>query len=430
VSAAAVPARRPLTALTAVPLALVVGAGVAVALAGAGTHGFLVPIEYRGVRGWIDGPLAPLGIAVSRTAFAAELVVMTAGYVGVLALGDAVDERLVLIATGALHVLFGLAPPLLSTDVMSYVDYARLAAVHHLSPYRSAPWAAPHDVVFRFVHWRGTRSAYGPLFTAATWPLGLVSPVVALWVLKGAAALAGLACVGLVWRIARRLGRSPSFAAAAFGLNPVVVVWTVGGGHNDMLMLATLLGGVLLVLERRELGAGAAVLVALGIKATAGLALPFALLGSRRRGRLALGAALGAIAVVAVGYLGFSDHAVGLLDVLHKERLLISQQSVAHGVLRLLGLQEDARTRLALTAALAGSLVLLVLAAWRRRIGWVAAIGWALLAAVVTSTWTVPWYTIWPLPFAAAARDRRLLAATLALQASTLAYVVAGLAGA
>jgi alpha-1,6-mannosyltransferase len=427
VNAAALPARRALTRLTAVPVALVLGAGVAIALAGAGTHGFLVPIEYRGVRAWIDGPLAPLGMAVSRTTFAGELVAMTAGYAALLALGDAIDERVVLVATGALYVLLGLAPPLLSTDVMSYVDYARLAAVHHLSPYRSAPWAAPHDVVFRFVHWRGTRSAYGPLFTAATWPLGLLSPVVALWVLKSAAALAGVACVALVWRIARHLGRSPAFAVAAFGLNPLVIVWTLGGGHNDMLMLAALLGGVLLVLERRELGAGAAVLVALGVKATAGLALPFALLGSRRRGRFAAGAALGSAAVAAVGYLAFTDHALGLVGVLHNERLLISQQSVAYGVLRLLGLQPDAHTRLALTALGGAALALLVLTAWRRRIDWIAAIGWALLAVVVTSTWTVPWYTIWALPFAAATRDRRLLAATLMLEASTLAYVVAGL---
>jgi hypothetical protein len=37
---------------------------------------------------------------------------------------------------------------------------------------------------------------------------------------------------------------------------------------------------------------------------------------------------------------------------------------------------------------------------------------------VVSSTWLLGWYTVWPLPFAAVAADRRrrLLVATLALQ--------------
>jgi hypothetical protein len=55
---------------------------------------------------------------------------------------------------------------------------------------------------------------------------------------------------------------------------------------------------------------------------------------------------------------------------------------------------------------------------WRtwRGYDWVAASGWALLAISVTSTWLLAWYILWPLPLAVIARDRRLLAATLAVQ--------------
>jgi hypothetical protein len=35
----------------------------------------------------------------------------------------------------------------------------------------------------------------------------------------------------------------------------------------------------------------------------------------------------------------------------------------------------------------------------------------------VTSTWLLAWYILWPLPLAVMSRDRRLLAATLGLQA-------------
>jgi hypothetical protein len=57
-----------------------------------------------------------------------------------------------------------------------------------------------------------------------------------------------------------------------------------------------------------------------------------------------------------------------------------------------------------------------LLVAVRRGYDWVAACGWALLALVIASPWLLGWYTVWPLPFAAVSRDRRLLAATLTLE--------------
>jgi hypothetical protein len=65
----------------------------------------------------------------------------------------------------------------------------------------------------------------------------------------------------------------------------------------------------------------------------------------------------------------------------------------------------------------------LVWIAWRvwRGLDWVAATGWALVATVVTATWFLAWYAVWPLAFAAVSRDRRLVVATLILQAFWLA---------
>jgi len=64
---------------------------------------------------------------------------------------------------------------------------------------------------------------------------------------------------------------------------------------------------------------------------------------------------------------------------------------------------------------LAGMLYLL----WRtyRGYDWISASAWALLLVAVTAPWLMPWYTIWPLPLAVISRDRRLLVATLAIQA-------------
>jgi hypothetical protein len=66
---------------------------------------------------------------------------------------------------------------------------------------------------------------------------------------------------------------------------------------------------------------------------------------------------------------------------------------------------------------------------WRtwRGYDWIAASGWALLAISVTSTWLLAWYTLWSLPLAVVTRDRRLLYATLAVQALFIVHQTAPL---
>jgi hypothetical protein len=71
--------------------------------------------------------------------------------------------------------------------------------------------------------------------------------------------------------------------------------------------------------------------------------------------------------------------------------------------------------RTAFTALFGVTLVTMLLRTWRGGDS-LAACGWAYLALVVSSAWLLGWYTVWPLPFAALARGRRLLVATLALQ--------------
>lgn len=48
---------------------------------------------------------------------------------------------------------------------------------------------------------------------------------------------------------------------------------------------------------------------------------------------------------------------------------------------------------------------------------WLTYLGWRFIAFIVCSSWVVPWYTIWALPLAAISPSRRLLYATLLIQA-------------
>jgi hypothetical protein len=49
-----------------------------------------------------------------------------------------------------------------------------------------------------------------------------------------------------------------AFAAAAYGLNPVVLFLAVGSGHNDVLVALSIIGAVALLTSRGRCGGGRA----------------------------------------------------------------------------------------------------------------------------------------------------------------------------
>src|SRR3954453_4944564 len=260
---------------------------------------------HHGLPTSIRGPLHGLGLALSGTEFAALFIVLGVCYPGVLLFGHSVRFRVGIGAIVALHLVFLVAPPLLSSDIFNYVGYARLDAVHHLNPYIHPLSAAPTDPSYIYVGWPLNTPAYGPLFTLGSLPLGWVSFTAGIWLLKLSATVASLACVALVWLCAARLGRPAMPAALFFGLNPVLLAYAVGGGHNDLLMLVAALGGIYMLLAGRESGM-AAIVVAVAVKSSSVVVLPFALLGSRRPLKaiiwgVAAAAIIGAATLIAFG---------------------------------------------------------------------------------------------------------------------------------
>jgi alpha-1,6-mannosyltransferase len=324
---------------------------------------------------------------------------------------------------------------LLSHDAFSYLDYARLGVVHGLDPYIHAPDAVPGDPAFADVTWTEATSAYGPLFTLATYPLAWLGVGLAVAALKAVAALSVLALAVLVSRLAAWRGVDPVRAAAFVALNPLVLVHVVGGAHNDGLMMLAAMLGVAALLVGREAGAGAALAAAVAIKAAAGFIAPFALLATARPqpptgrfvksgltnrpvGRLLAGAAGAALAIGVAAYAGFGWdwlHAFGLAG---ENQSRTSHLSIPITVARLGGLGTDPLRAAALAAYAA---VFVYLIAWTWRGGdWIRAGGWAALGLLLASSWLLPWYLVWPLPLAAISRDRPLQLLTLALTAYQL----------
>jgi alpha-1,6-mannosyltransferase len=342
-----------------------------------------------------------------------------------------VDPRVTkwaLVLVLALELIVFAGPILLSTDVFSYIAYARMGVVHGINPYLHGPDAISGDPVFRYVgqDWLKVETAYGPLYTLLSYTIAPLGVVGALWGMKLYALLASLATLALTWHVARKLTLDPVFALLAVGANPLYVIYGLGGAHNDLIMLALMTGAVALTLAGRDALAGAAVVVGALVKATVAVMLPFMVL-SRRRPAAVYGALVALALGALVAYLAFGVHGVNIVSALNRDSAFVSTDSFPNELAHLVGkpgvfpVDHD---------LLKAALVLIVLhLLWRtwRGYDWVAASGWALLAISVTSTWLLAWYILWPLPLAALTRDRRLLWAILFVQALFLLHQTAPL---
>ncbi|HEX2015876.1 MAG TPA: polyprenol phosphomannose-dependent alpha 1,6 mannosyltransferase MptB [Solirubrobacteraceae bacterium] len=399
-------------AVIALITGMVAGTALVVLDAAAGRSGLVPPSPH--IAAYLDG----VGSRLDFPTFIYVLLTMSLCFAGLLALARRVRPRTLVAAIVILHVIVFVGPVLLSQDIFSYVAYGRLGVVHGLNPFVHGPSAIPHDHIYRLVgiQWRHVPSAYGPLFTLISYPLTPLGIEGAMWGFKVLGTLASLATVWLVWRSAQRLGRDPVLPAMVVGLNPVLVLYGVGGAHNDLIMVALMMLGVWLSLGVRDGWGAGAVVAAAAVKATAVAVLPFMLLGRRRSGVIT-GALAAAVAVGLVSLVAFGVHSLDFVSVLRRQQSFVSFDSFPTEVTHLFGLPGVFPVdRLLLRGALIGMVVYLLVAVWRGY-DWVSGAAWAMLAIAVTTTWLLAWYTLWTLPLAAIARDRRVLVATLGVQA-------------
>jgi Glycosyltransferase family 87 len=407
-------------------LFVLLAASAAIAAGGAAQRLiYFVPASLHGFPGWLSGPLHGLHLTMTPTAASVLLLVMSAGYLAALVCARALPVRLAIGAVVALHAVFLIAPPLYSADVFGYVSFARLGAVHHLSPYVHHPAAVAHDPVIPWIRWPNIHTPYGPLFTLASYAVAPMSIAASLWTLKAVAAVTSLACVALTWKAAARLGRDPLPAALFVGLNPLLLAYGVGGAHNDLLLTALALCGVLLAItpgERAAAGSGATFVLAAAVKASALVLMPFALIGRRERVRMLTGAVVAGIVVAIVASVAFGGHLLGFVGSVQQQQGFVAKYSLPNQVglwLGFAGLTEGIRVLFLIGAGAA--IVWLLWRTWKG-MNWIVAAGWATLALLCSTAWLVPWYVVWVLPLAAITDDRKLKAATLLFSA----FVVAG----
>jgi len=392
-----------------IALGTLLAASAAVVLFAASGPSVLVPGSTISFPNWEAGPLHGLigrpitNPTVIGLGWSALLLAMLAAWGVVLASARSLSMRTIAACVLALHLILLLSPPLQLNDVFNYLGYARLGALHHINPYRGVIASERHDPVFQFTSWHNLPSPYGQLFTALTYPLAFLPLSAAYWTLKLLVVLSSLALIALVWRFALALGRDPRVPVLFVAANPVFLMYEVAGFHNDFLMLIPVLAAIMLMRAGRDRAAGAAVTIAVAVKFSAVLLLPFLLLAARparRRVAILTGAAVAAVPLVAVSVALFGLAQPNLAD----QSTLLTDWSIPN----IVGLALRTGGTPVLLKLADVALVLAVILLARRRGELLVDLGWATLALIAGLAWLVPWYVVWLLPLAALGTSVRL----------------------
>jgi alpha-1,6-mannosyltransferase len=200
---------------------------------------------------------------------------------------------------------------------------------------------------------------------------------------------------------------------ALVALNPIYLMYAVGGFHNDFFMLVPMLGAVSLVLAGRDRSAGAVLMLAVAVKFTAVIVLPFLVVAAvtrPRRIRIVVGAAAGAIPLAALSLLLFGF----TIPNLAQQSAVLTDFSIPNILGLLIGAGGGASWLLRLATV---GLVLLVGHQLLRNRNWLSGVGWVTVGLLASLGWLMPWYVIWLLPFAA-------LAGSLALRRVALGATI------
>lgn len=362
---------------------------------------------------WLEGLAGPLGFR----AFLICLLVFTAAYAGVLAYSRRISRRLAIALVAALNIIVFIGPVLISTDVFSYIAYARMAVMHGVNPYLHGPAAIESDPIFKYVgtDWLKATTAYGPLYTLISYPIAPLGLIASVWGMKVEALIGAGVTLWLTWRCAVRRGFDPVPALIVVGANPLWVIYGMGGSHNDIVMLAFMMGAVALTLSQRDFSAGTTIVAGAFVKATAIALLPFMVL-ARRSKRQILGAIAGVVVFAGIGYALFGINGADIFSILTKDSSYVSSDGFPTEFMHLIGKPGVFPVDHMLLKIALGVVVLYLM--WRtwRGYDWVAASGFALLAIAVTSPWMLAWYTLWGLPLSVISKDRRLLISVLVVQ--------------
>ncbi|MDG4666454.1 alpha-(1-_6)-mannopyranosyltransferase A [Mycobacterium sp. 236(2023)] len=360
-------------------------------------------------------------------------------------LGRRVIDRSATEYTMLATTAFWLTPLLLSVPLFSRDTYSYLAQGALLrdgfDPYLVGPVDNPNSLLDNVSPiWTTTTAPYGPAFILVAKFVTVIvgNDVVAGTMLLRLCMLPGLLL--LIWaapRVARHVGASGAAALWICVLNPLVIIHLMGGVHNEMLMVGLMMAGIALCFSGRNVSGVTLIAVAVAVKATAGLALPFMVWVWARRlrdrrgftplkafaaataGSLLVFVAVFAVLSLAAGVgLGWLTALAGSVKIIN---WLTVPTAVANLANSLIGLITPVNFYAVLeTTRIVGIAIIAISAPllwWRyRRTDRDALMGIALVMGVVVLfvPAALPWYYTWPLAVIAALAQSRQSIAVIA----------------
>ncbi len=151
-------------------------------------------------------------------------------------------------------------PAMLSHDLFIYADYGRIMVVYRSNPYFVTPAAVSHDAITRLDDWRYVTAAYGPLwlyicsFLALVLKANAVRYIFAFRLLGLVSHLLNTLLVVVILHMAGRSPRTQLLGGWLYAYNPLALLESCLGAHNDALMVSFVLLGVCLSLwaERKN----------------------------------------------------------------------------------------------------------------------------------------------------------------------------------
>jgi ALG3 protein len=171
-----------------------------------------------------------------------------------------------------------------SLDIFDYLFRGRMLAEFGASPLAVAPAVFGDQPLYDRITWRGQVDTYGPLWEyasgAVAWSVhrlaGRTDSLIAyiLGYRALALALAGVCGVLVAAIVGRYAPPLVPVALLAWLWNPLLLITTAVGAHNDILMIAALLAALLLFQRRRWVWGWLGLALAAHVKLTALLLLP------------------------------------------------------------------------------------------------------------------------------------------------------------
>jgi hypothetical protein len=317
--------------------------------------------------------------------------------------------------------------PFDAADIFDNIMHGRILGVYAANPFWQTGANFSHDPFYRYMAWKTTPSAYGPLWEVLAGGVarlvgdGVIANVLAFKLLAGVF----LAGSGLLAALIMRKAAPPRALPAFYFLvcNPLGLYETLGNGHNDAVVIFWILAAVLAMLYRRYTLAVLALVAGTLFKFIPLLLLPAALalawreLGAwRERLRFLLLAGSASLALVVIAYAPFwhgRSLAAGLDTLNIRERMHLFSSSPPAVVFQALKPQLGSEPAADLVSKAAAGLTFLA-ALWAGRRTWRSAgqasgwLGFARAASdlllfylLVACLWLQQWYFLWPLGLAA-----------------------------